>query len=91
MRIYWRLGYPAWRLAAMVGFPIKIKIDVCHDEEAQVYFAVSPALGLAVEAESLDGLVKEIDSALPVLMELAHAPVSQSKTDIRLHGNLATA
>lgn len=91
MRVYWRLGIPGWRIAATLGIPIKVKVDVCHDQEAGVYFAVSDDIGLAVEAESLDGLMKEIHSALPELLTLLHAPVPSPKADIRLHDNLAMA
>ncbi len=91
MRAYWRLGYPGWRIAANLGMPIKIKVDVCHDEEAGVYFAVSDDIGLAVESESLDGLMKEIHSALPVLLNLAHSPISKPRADITIHDNLVAA
>lgn len=91
MEFFWRMGYPGWRIAAHLGVPIKIKVDVCHDDEAQVYFAVSNDIGLAVESESLDGLMKEIHSALPQLLALAQLPIAKPTTDIRLHDNLAVA
>jgi hypothetical protein len=91
MRAYWRLGYPGWRVAAKLGLPIKITIDVYHDDEAAVYFATSDDIGLAVEAESLDGLIKEIHSALEVLLSLAHSPISKPRTEIRIHDNLVFA
>lgn len=87
----WRLRFPGWRIAARLGLPIKIKVDVCHDDEAQVYFAVSNDIGLAVESESLDGLMKEIHLALPQLLALVQLPITKSRTDIRLHDNLAVA
>ena len=89
--MYWRLGFPGWRIAARVGIPIQIKVHVCKDDEAQVYYATSDDIGLAVESHSLDVLVKEIDLALPELLELAHAPIEKPRTDIRFHKNIATA
>jgi len=91
MGAYWRLGFPGWRLAANFGCPIGVKVDVFHDKEAGVYFAVSDHIGLAVEAESLDFLAKEIHSALPELLTLMHSPVRRAKADIRLREDLAFA
>ncbi len=89
MRAYWRLGFPGWKVAAHLGLPIKIKIDVCRDEQANVYFATSDDIGLAVESISLDGLMTEIHSALPELLLLVHSPAKNPKADIRFPANLA--
>ena len=89
--MYWRLGFPGWRLAAGIGLPIRIKVDVCKDDEANVYYATSDDIGLAVESGSLDELIKEIDLAVPELLELAHTPIERPRTDIRIHQNLAIA
>ena len=91
MFISWRLGFPGWRLAANAGMCIKIKVDVCHDQESNAYFAKSDDIGLAVEAESLDELMKEIHAAIPELLSLAHTPISKPKADIRLHDYLVAA
>ena len=64
MSLYWLLGFPGWRIAANLGIPIRIKVDVYNDTEANVYYAVNKDIGLAVESESLDGLVKEIHAAM---------------------------
>ncbi len=87
--MYWRLGFPGWRIAANIGVPIQIKVDVCRDNEANVYYATSDDIGLAVESDSLDALIKEIDLALPELLELAHTSIGKPRTDIRIHQNLA--
>lgn len=89
--MFWRLGIPGWRIAANLGIPIKIKIDVQKDEEVGVYFATSDDIGLAVESGTLDELMKEIHSALPVLLELEHVGNAKPETDIRLNNNLALA
>ena len=49
-----------------------IKVHVCKDDAANVYFATSDDIGLAVESDSLDALMTEIDSALSGLLQLAH-------------------
>jgi len=91
MRAYWRLGFPGWRIAAICGIGIKIKVDVCRDEDAGVYYATSDDIGLAVESESLDGLMKEIHATIPALLLIAHTPIDKPRADIRLHGNFAAA
>ena len=91
MQACWRFGFPGWRIAAALGFPIKIKVAVCKDDDAGVYFATSNDIGLAVESESLDGLMNEIHAALPVLLEIAHSPAMSTSADIRLYDNIVTA
>ena len=91
MQACWRLGFPGWRIAARLGFPIKIKVGVFHDTEAGVYFATSEDIGLAVESESLDGLLKEIHAAIPVLLEVAHSYIHKPKADIRFYDDLVAA
>jgi Domain of unknown function (DUF1902) len=92
MSFSWRLGFPGWRLAAIFGVPLKVKIDVRHDAEAGVYFATSDDIGLAVEADSLDKLMDEIHSAMPVLLQMIDVTrKAKPKADIRLHDNLAIA
>ena len=87
----WRLGFPGWQIAARLGWPIKIKIDVCKDEESNTYFATSDDIGLAVESESLNELMKEIELALPELLRLAHTTINKPRPVITVHQNLAMA
>ena len=47
-----------------------IKVHVCKDNDANVYFATSDDIGLAVESDSLDALMTEIDLALSGLLQL---------------------
>jgi Domain of unknown function (DUF1902) len=91
MSMNWRLGYPGWHIAAKFGIPIKIKVDVCHDDDAGVYYATSDDIGLAVEAASLDDLVIEIHAALSELLSIGFPPIERPKADIRLHDNLVAA
>lgn len=48
-----------------------IKVEIIHDDEANVYIATSPDLtGLVVEAETLDELEKEVRGLVPELLTL---------------------
>ena len=91
MAFAWRMGFPGWRIAASMGLPIKVKVEVCRDDEAGVYYATSNDIGLAVESESLDGIVKEIEAAAAALLALAHTPAIKTRADIRYRSNLAMA
>ncbi|MDX8384938.1 MAG: DUF1902 domain-containing protein [Gallionella sp.] len=91
MQISWNIGFPGWRLASKFGCPIKVKIDVFKDVEAGVYFATCNSIGLAVESESLDGILEEIHAATPVLLETSYTLLHEPKADIHLHDDLATA
>lgn len=48
---------------------MKINIEIRKDDEADVYFATSNDVGLAVEAKTLDELLTEIRLALPELLQ----------------------
>ena len=78
-------------ISANLSVPISVRIDVFRDDEAKVYFATNETLGLAVESETLDSLMSEIHLALPELLELAHKPLQNSTSDIRIHQGLAPA
>jgi len=70
------VGWPLWKLAARVGIPLVVKIDVIHDEETGVYIATSPNLqGLVAEAQSKDRLIGAVYDCVDLLMEheLQHA------------------
>lgn len=49
---------------------IFMNIDIRWDEEAKVWFAVNEKLGLALESESYDALIKRVKCAIPELAEL---------------------
>ena len=48
----------------------RITVHVFKDDDANVYCATSDDIGLAVESDSLDALIKEIDSALLGLLQV---------------------
>lgn len=60
----------------------KVMVGIYIDYEAGTYFATSDDIGLAVESESLDGLIKEIYFAIPVLVQI-QAPGQQNPKTVR--------
>ena len=68
----YRLGFPGWKLAARMGIPLLIKLDVVHDREAAVFVATSRDLkGLVVEVPdsvSAEDFHKEIHDCVDMLM-----------------------
>jgi len=83
----YRVGFPGWKLAAKLGVPVRLRVNIRHDLEANVYVAESPDLdGLIVEAHTLDEIKDEALAAAGILLELAlntKAPVAQA--DFILH------
>ncbi len=67
----YRLGWPGATFLAQMGMSLLIKVEIIHDNEANVYVATSPDLkGLVVEAETLDELEKEVWDLVPELLTL---------------------
>jgi Domain of unknown function (DUF1902) len=89
--INWTVGFPFWKLAAKAGFTIVVPVKVAKDEEANVYIAINDVIGLAVEGNSIEALYSEVDTAIPALLELAHAATNNSVADIRQRRHLAPA
>jgi Domain of unknown function (DUF1902) len=76
----YRVGFPGWKLAARLGVPLLVKIDVIRDAEAAVFIATSADLaGLVVEASDLDQLMPEVYGCVAMLLEdqLKHPPKSK--------------
>lgn len=72
----YRYGWPLSNLAAKLGIPIVIKLEIEHDTETNVWIATSPDLrGLVLEAESVPDLIKEAHLVVPELLRLRHAPL----------------
>ncbi|SCX92014.1 protein of unknown function [Nitrosospira sp. Nl5] len=85
----YRIGFPFWRTLGSAGVTLKLRVDVLHDKEANVFVATSNDLrGLVCEAETLDELVKEVTSSVGELLDhqlhSSHAP--RPVTDLRLLG-----
>lgn len=63
----YRVGNLGWRVAARIGIPLKVRIDVIFDDEAKVFVATSEDLkGLVVEAATVEELWAEIKHALAI-------------------------
>jgi hypothetical protein len=74
MNLYYRLGWPFGFLVASLGVPTVIRIDVIKDAEAGVFVGTSRDLrGLVVEAESLEGVLREARLVIP---DLVRKPVA---------------
>ena len=80
----YRLGWPCATFFAEMSVPLLIKVEIIHDNEANVYVATSPDLkGLVVEAETLDELEKEVWDLVPELLTLDR-PKLRAKAVTRL-------
>jgi hypothetical protein len=77
----YRLGWYFATLLAKIGVPLLIKVDIMHDDEANVYVATSSDVqGLVIEAETLDELEREVLWAVPELLELNYASIKATAT-----------
>lgn len=82
----YRVGLPGWRLAARMGVPVRLRVNIRHDLEANVYVAESPDLdGLIVEAHTLDEIKSEALAAASMLLELQLHTKPQAQTDFVWH------
>jgi len=80
----YRLGWPFSAFFSKIGMSLLIKVEIIHDDEANVYVATSSDLkGLVVEAETLDELEKEVLDLAPQLLEL-DTPKLRAKTATHL-------
>jgi len=81
MTLMYRVGFPGWKIAAKMGVPLRLRVNVHFDSEAKSYWADSPDLrGLVVTGDTLDELRQEARGAAEVLLEIAlknHAPQTQ--------------
>jgi predicted RNase H-like HicB family nuclease len=66
------VGFPGWKIAARIGIPMLVRINVHYDPEAKSYWTTSPDLdGLIVTGCTLDELLHEAKLGMDGLMELA--------------------
>lgn len=71
---------------ARIGAPVRLRVNINFDEDAQVYWAQSPDLdGLIVEAKTLDELKSEALSAASALLELElHGKYPSARTQFMM-------
>ena len=87
----YRVGLPGWKLAAKLGVPVRLRVNITQDLEANVYVAESPGLdGLIVEGHTLDDIKAEALAAAGTLlgMELhtkADSRAFKAHTDFIMH------
>ena len=67
----YRVGLPGWKFAAKIGVPVRLRVNIRQDLEANVYVAESPDLeGLVVEGHTLDEIKEEALTAAAILLEM---------------------
>ena len=78
----YRVGLAFWKLAARLGVPLSLRIQIMHDDEADVYIATSTDLaGLVTEAPSLVELMFSVRNCSEMLIEHAlHRPLKRTAT-----------
>jgi len=81
----YRVGFPGWKLAAKMGFPVLVRVHAYYDKESNSYWAKSPDLdGLVVSGADLDELHNEINTAASELLSLAiDSRKTTAKTELR--------
>ncbi|TDR27783.1 DUF1902 domain-containing protein [Hydromonas duriensis] len=81
----YRIGFMGWKFAALLGVPLKLVVQVIHDDEAGVFVARCPDVkGLIAEAATLDELADEVSSSLMDLLEHQHQTPVPPSTEYRL-------
>ncbi len=75
----YRVGFPFWKVAAQLGAPMLIRVDVMQDKEAGVFVATSPDLhGMVAEAKSVEELFRAVNDCTDMLMQdELHQPLKQ--------------
>lgn len=82
----YRVGMPGWKLAAKMGVPVRLRINITQDLEAKVYVAESPDLdGLIVEAHTMDEIKTEALAAAGILLELELNTKAHAQADFNWH------
>ena len=77
----YRVGFPGWKIAARLGVPMLVRIDVVRDLDANVLVATSPDLhGLVVEAKTVADLMRDAYDCIDMLMEEALHQPPKNKT-----------
>ena len=79
----YRVGFPGWELAAKLGVPVRLRVFIAQDLEANIYVAQSPDLeGLVLEGQTLEEIKNEALCCSKILLEIAlnkSAPETQTE------------
>ncbi|MEI6029293.1 MAG: DUF1902 domain-containing protein [Betaproteobacteria bacterium] len=82
----YRVGMFGWRAVARRGWPVRLRVEIRQDLEANVYVAESPDLpGLVVEGHTLDEIKAEALAAAASLLELELKTKPRAQTDFIWH------
>lgn len=82
----YRVGMFGWRAVAKRGWPVRLRVEIRQDLEANVYVAESPDLpGLVVEGHTLDEIKAEALAAAASLLELELKTKPRAQTDFIWH------
>lgn len=82
----YRVGMFGWRAVARRGWPVRLRVEIRQDLEANVYVAESPDLpGLVVEGHTLDEIKAEALAAAAILLELELKTKPRAQTDFIWH------
>ena len=73
----YRVGFPGWKIAARLGVPLKVVVEVMYDSDATVFVAwsddFSPDFGCVAESPTWEVLQKELgyvfDDAFDVIFD----------------------
>ena len=88
----YRVGFPGWKIAARIGVPLLVKIQVVHDKQAQVFIATSKDLpGLVVESKDMAEMFTEVCDCLNMLIEEQLQTVLKSKPIAAWDGDFCPA
>lgn len=66
----YRIGWPFWKLAARLGFALKLRVYFHYDPEVKRYWTSSPDLpGLHCEADTVPEIKEYVDDCARLLLE----------------------
>ena len=76
--MYYRIGFPGWKVAGRFGARLLLRVDVSRDDEAKVFIATSPDLkGLVAEGATTGDLFKGVYDCADMLLEQElHKPLA---------------
>lgn len=88
MHFAYRVGWPAWKIAARIGIPMQAKATVTKDEETGILVAVCddflPYLGIVTEAPTLPELEAKLqdcffDGLVEAFKSDKHIPIVSAR------------
>ncbi len=69
----YRVGFPGWKIAARLGFPLIIHANVIWDDEAKVFVACSddflPHFGCVTEGATFEELQRKVRECCEMALE----------------------